>query len=183
MSQFKKVFKPFITPNFRVSWPAVFEAKPDPNGRLKYGVTMLFPKTTDLGGLKQAILAAAKEAFGEGVDMAALKLPKFRDGDKPTDTGKMLDGASGCWVLKASSSERPDVVDQKRQPMVSKDDFYAGCWARAQITIGAYSHPVGGRGIGLYLNNVQKVKDDTQFSGRQRAVDVFDEVAATTNSV
>ena len=57
-----------ITPTFRVSFPAVFTPRKanegDPNAVAKYSVQMIFPKTTDLTELKNAVRAAVVEKWG-----------------------------------------------------------------------------------------------------------------------
>lgn len=175
----KRIFETVITPAFRVSFPALFEPVEYPvgSGQKKYSVTMYIPKTTDLTSFKLAIKKVAVGSFGADIDLSTLKLPLFRDGDKPTQTGKIIAEAKGCWVVKATSKEKIDVILQDKSP-ATPDDMYSGCWARAVIAVGSYIHPVGGRGVTLYLNGVQKIKDDTAFSGRPRVEDVFDAIVS-----
>lgn len=181
----KRTYETVVTPAFRVSFPSLFQPVEYPvgSGKKKYAVTMYFPKTTDMTAFKMAIEKVARGNFGADVDLKTLKLPKFRDGDKPTETGKIIKEAAGCWVLKASSEEKngPIKVVRADNPKIEclPADIYSGCWARAVIAVGPFNHPVGGRGVTLYLNGVQKIKDDQPFSGRPRVEDVFDAVAET----
>lgn len=160
--------KKVLTPEFRVSFPAVFKAKSFEGQEPKYSITMLFDKKADLTGLKKAIQAAAVEKWGE--DKA--KWPKnlrtpLRDGDE-----KELDGYAGHYFVNASSKQKPGLVNQKVEPIISEDDFYAGCYARATLQAFAYD-TAGNKGVSFGLQNIQKLRDGDTFSGRRRPSDEF----------
>lgn len=170
--------KKCTTPEFRVSFPHVFEKHSGFEGQeAKYSCVMLFPKNTDLKGLKQAVHNAATEKWG-----AKEKWPKgmrmpFRDGDEKAD----LAGYEGHIFVSASSKQKPQVVSNKKVdgafPRIEKEDetFYAGCYARATLIAFAYDK-MGNKGVSFSLQNIQKLKDGEQFSGRKNADDEFDEV-------
>ena len=168
--------KKAMTPRFRVSFPQLFEAKAmDENSKPKYGVTMLFPKDVDLSKLKKA----HKVALEEGVEkLWKGKKPKnmrspFRDGDTEEDYCEK-DGYPGHIFVRASSLDKPGVVDADTDRISDPAEVYAGCYARA--TIVAYPYDVAGnRGVAFGLQNVQKLKDGEAFSGRMQAEDEFDE--------
>jgi hypothetical protein len=82
--------KKCLTPEFRVSFPAVFQPKAFQGQDPKYSVTMLFDKATDLAPLKKIVRAAASETWGpDPKKWPKFKHPVFRDGDadKPDVAG------------------------------------------------------------------------------------------------
>lgn len=168
------------TPEFRVSFPHVFEKHSGFEGQEpKYSLVMLFPKNTDLKELKRAAFNAATEKWGVKEKWPkGLRMP-FRDGDEKQD----LAGYEGTIFVSASSKQRPQVVSNLKDketgqfPRIEKEDelFYAGCYARATLIAFAYDK-MGNKGVSFSLQNVQKLKDGDQFSGRKNADDEFDSV-------
>lgn len=164
-----------VTPKFRVSFPDLFEAKSFQNQAPKFSVQMLFPKNSDLTAIKKAMAAAVKEKYGDKPP----KLPNpFKDGNE-----KELDGYADHLILSASSKFKPDVVDQKGEPILAQNDLYAGCYARAFITAYVYEvrdeknpKTILKKGIGFYLGHVQKLADGEPFTKRTKSEDVFDSV-------
>jgi hypothetical protein len=206
MSTGNKQFREtFLTPAFRLSYPALFQPRETLNSKpeakdLKYGCTMLFPKKAiadklkaekhtaatwiqaDGGALWTVIQKVARANFGPDVDLASLKLTKFRDGDKPKDNGKMEENAAGFWVVKTTSKDKPETMraDKTRIVEANSDELYAGCWVRAVLTVAPFLKPQ--RGITIYLAGIQKLADDMAFSGRPRCEDAFDAVAQESAS-
>jgi hypothetical protein len=164
--------KKVITPKFRVSFPSVFKPTAFENQTPKYSLVMLFPKTEDLSKLKAAVLAAGIEEWGPKEKWPkGLKLP-FRDGD----TKPEREGYPGHFFVSASNSKRkPGLVDHRKEEIINPEDFYAGCFARAEIIAFAYDK-AGNKGISFSLQNIQKLGDGPEFSGRKRAQDTFDAV-------
>lgn len=163
-----------ITPEFRVSFPNLFRpSKIDENSEPKYSVTMLFKKGEDLKLLKQAAAAAAKEKWGDDVPKD-LRSPFRNQGEKDYDGYE-----EGAIFITCSSKSKPGLVNQKVQPIISEEDFYAGCYARAEVVASAY----GGKGtkfkpgVTFYLQNVQKLRDGDPFSGRNKPENVFESVS------
>lgn len=164
--------KRVITPTFRVSFPAIFKPKAFEGQEPKYSIVMLFSKKDDISKLKDAARAAIVEKWGadKSKHPKNLRLP-FRDGDDKQD----LQGYAGCIYVSASSKTQAGLVDQRKQPILVESDFYAGCYARAEIIAFAYDK-AGNKGVSFALQNVQKIKDGDAFSGRKKAEDVFDSV-------
>ncbi len=165
-----------LTPMFRVSFPALFQPTAmDEKSTPKYGVTMLFPKSTDLSVLEKAYKIALKKGIEEkwkGKKPKNLRSP-FRDGDEEEDYNER-DGFPGHIFIRASSLQKPGVVDKNCDPILDPAEVYAGCYARA--TVVAYPYDVAGnRGIAFGLQNLQKLKDGEAFSGRKPASQDFDE--------
>ena len=158
-----------MTPEFRVSFPAVFKPKRqkgDATSEPKYGLTMLFPKGADLSKLKRAAEEAVKEKWGD-------KPPKnlrspFRDqGEKEYEGYE-----EGAVFVSASSKQKPGLVDRQRQDIIDETEFYPGCYARATLRAFAYDNN-GNKGVAFGLNNVQKLRDGDPLGGRTRAKDDF----------
>lgn len=178
-----------ITPEFRVSFPNVFQPrkKKDPKEKDKYSLCMLFrvketPESkaageavVDLLPLKQAVVDCLTDKFG--VDRTkwpkGLRLP-FRQGTE--DGKKEMEGyGEGVEFVNVSSTIRPGLVDQKRQAIIDPSEFYAGCYARAEINA-FYYEVSGNKGVSFGLNHIQKIRDGEAFSGRGKAEDVFEAI-------
>lgn len=163
------------TPKFRVSYPNVFTPSSFPGQEPKYGVTMLFPKAADLSALKQLAKEAIEAKWPDAATRAKIvqnpnfKNP-FRDGDleKP-DT----DGYKGCIFVRATSKMKPGLVDRNVQPIMSEEEFYAGCYAMAAVTAYAYS-TAGNTGVAFGLQHLQFLEHGEPFSGRGKAEDMFE---------
>src|SRR4051812_14671860 len=121
------------TPVFRVSFPAVFEPKSFNNGEPKYSVVMLFDSKSDLKAMEEILAEAAKEKWGA-------KIPgnlrsAFRNGE---DKKELQGYGEGVRFCTASSKQRPGLVDQAVSAITDREEFYAGCYARATVTAFAY---------------------------------------------
>lgn len=181
----KGVAAQLTTPEFRVSYPWVFEAQEplQPGGPKKFSVVMLFrtkadpkkpqEKVVDITPLKQAAMAVVVAKLGP--DQAkwpkGLRIP-FRDG-KEKDTDGYGDG---IIFVSASSKRRPGLVDKNLQAILEPSEFYGGCYARATIAPFYYDR-AGNRGVSFGLRNVQKLRDGDPFSGGKAAEDDFDAIA------
>ncbi len=171
--------KKCVTHEFRVSFPAIFKPKGFQDQEPKYSVAMLFPKNVKLSApankqknsLRAICSAAAAEKWGEDKDKwpKRLKMP-FRDGDESE-----TDGYAGHIYCNASSKTKPGVVDKDLTPIMNEADLYAGCYARAEVIAFAYDVS-GNRGVGLALQNIQKLRDGQPFTGRKKPEDVFESV-------
>lgn len=164
------------TPEFRVSFPHVFEPHSGFEGQeAKYSITMLFPKNADLSEMKKAAFNAAVEKFGPKENWPKkFRLP-FRDGNEKSDQT----GYADTIFVSASckGDRRPGVVAADLTPITKEDNsFYAGCYARATLTAFAYD-TAGNKGVSFGLNNIQKLRDGQPFSGRKRAEDDFEAVS------
>lgn len=200
----KKVIVTYVTPAFRLSYPALFEAQAvmGDESKKKFSATMLFPKKAKVeefkaathpaarhmaadncAGFYQEVCKVARANFGPDVDLKTLKLVKFRDGDKPKQSGKIDDNEKGYIVVRASSGERPDCLRADKTRIIDPSELYPGCWVRAVLAIAHYVHKVGGRGVTVYLNGIQKLADDATFSSRPRVEDEFDAIVTESEVV
>lgn len=199
MTQSKQVRVVYQTPAFRLSYPALFEARETLNGDFKFSATMLFPKAETAARLKaekhaaatwvptdgmkafyQEIVRVARANFGPDVDLGTLKLTRFRDGDKPKESGKTDENEKGYIIIRTTSKDKPKCLRQDKTIIVDAGELYPGCWVRAVLTIAPFSKPT--HGVTVYLAGIQKLADDAPFSSRPRVEDEFDAVAADTDA-
>lgn len=166
-----------ITPEFRVSYPHLFTPQQPMKGSTgdpKYSVVMLFAKGADLSKLKAAAEAAVAEKWGSDKSKwpKGLRSP-FRDqGEKESEGYE-----AGAVFITATSKEKPGIVDDKVQPVIDPSRIYAGCYARASVRAFAYDN-AGNRGVAFGLQNVQFLRDGDSLSGRAKAEEEFEPVAA-----
>jgi hypothetical protein len=168
-----------VTPPFRVSFPAVFEPSSYQGGDPKYSVVGLFypDKFTEADKKTWASMQAIADAASKDKFKKAVKdLPgNFK---KPIRSGaekEHLEGYNvpGCMFATFSSKQRPGIVDRNKQPILTEEDFYPGCWARATIT--AYPYDNVGKGVAFGLQNLQKVADGERLDSRTDAQEDFED--------
>lgn len=161
-----------VTPEFRASYPHLF--KPQLNtlsNREEYSVLALFSPTADLTKLKAMAMEAITEKWGADQKKWPKKLRSpFRKHEE-----KEIENADGTKSLPAGfepggifltlkSKDRPSVVDQQVQPIIDTSEFYAGCYAKASVTVYAYEQ-AGNCGVSFGLGNVQKTRDGEPLGG------------------
>ncbi len=158
-----------LTPEFRVSFPNVFE-KSQLSG--KYGCGLMFPKdSTEMKVLEAAIEAEILEKWGK-------KKPKslatpILDGDESDRAER-----EGFWYINAKAGKyQPPLIDRQKEEIIDPEDFYAGCWARAVITLYTYDRKdVGKAGVSVGLRSLQKLRDDEPLVSRVIAENEFDDL-------
>ena len=160
----------------RFSYANVFEAKAiNEGGDPKFSVAVLIPKKDKitLAKIEAAVTAAIEEGKGKHFagktpPRAAIKLP-LRDGDeeRPDD-----EAYAGHFFFNASSKTRPGIVDEDRNEITNKEEFYSGCIGRASINFYAFNTN-GNSGVAAGLNNLQKLEDGTRLSGGSSAEEDF----------
>jgi hypothetical protein len=187
-----KVNVQVTTPEFRVSFPVVWEAKAmndQPGAKKKFSLVGLFDKTDPkvIPGLKEMEAAVAQVLNAKFGDQAkwprlpngqlAFRLP-FRNG-----ADKTYDGYGPNIIFVSFSTEqKPGIVfpwpgpDGKTPaPLTDPKDFYAGCFARATVNP-YYYDKAGNRGVAFGLRNIQKLRDGEAFSGKNAAEKDFDSI-------
>lgn len=158
----------------RFSFVNVWEPKSINGSDPKYSVSVIVPKN-DKKSIA-AITAAIEEAKKDGAVKFGGKVPSnlktpLRDGDidKPDDPNY-----KGCYFLNANSKDAPQVVDSKLQSIISKSEFYSGCYGKVSINMYAFNTK-GNKGIAAGLGNIQKLRDGESLGGtRSRAEDDFE---------
>lgn len=170
-----------MSPMFRVSFPQVFEAKAMPGSeKKKYGLTALFTmaevnKDPEQKKLWSAMIAAAEAVVKEKwpkVTPANLQSP-FRKGEEK----EQFQGyGAGVVFISLTTTTKPGLVDKDVKAIINREEFYAGCFARAVINPYAWTY-MGKNGVSFGLQNVQKIKDGEPFGGRTAAEDEFSSVS------
>ena len=149
----------------------------DENDKAKYSVTLLIPKkdTATMARIQAAIQAAGEKALASGKLKKGTPIDKLpspvHDGDGFKADGYTPYGpeCKGMWVLAASSTDRPQVVDLNRNPIIDATEIYSGMWARVGLDFYAYANRK--TGIGCGLGNVQKLADDDPLGAARASVD------------
>ena len=150
----------------------------DPTGTPKYSVTLLIPKTDTAvkQNIDASIEAAATDAVSKswgGVRPPVLPIP-IHDGDGVRQNGTPFgEECKGCWVITASSKNKPQVVHQNDiNTELLPQDIYSGMYARVTINFFAYNR-AGKKGIGCGLGNVMKTREGKPLAGGASAAADF----------
>jgi len=154
-----------LTPEFRVSFPHVFQ----PSQEGKFGLSMLFTKDTDFSVLETAVQKLIKEEYPKGAPKG-LMTPVLDGDESDREEHKNM-----FYVNGKSGKYRPGLVDQNKQDIVDESEFYPGCFARATISLYAWEY-LGKKGISVNVRNIQKLRDGEPLIGRISAADEFDQV-------
>lgn len=167
-----------ITGLVRFSYANVFVPKAAVEGeKEKYSVSILIPKKNKeaLKEIAAAIDAAVELSAGKFKNKDPKKTKNFkwplRDGDEEYPDDEAL---KGMMFIGAASNSKPAVVDSDRDPILDSNDFYSGCWGRASLNFYGFNAS-GNVGIACGLNNLQKLKDDENLSGKTSASEDFAE--------
>lgn len=167
-----------VTGLVRFSYVNIFRSRAFREGQdAKYSICLLIPKS-DKETLKK-IRAAIDEATQDGISSKwGGKTPKnlhlpLRDGDE--ERADEAPEYEGMYFLNANSNQKPGIVDKDRNEILDPDEVYSGCWGRASINFFPYDSN-GNKGVGVGLNNVQKIKDGEHLgAARASAEDDFDD--------
>lgn len=155
----------------RFSYPVVFVPKEDDDGKKKYSVCLLVPKTDKkaIALLEEKIEAAkqlGKTTKWNGKIPANLRTP-LRDGD---DEKPDKEEYQGMMFFNASNTHKPQVqvidmeLGSRCDATPDSDDFYAGCYGVAVVNFFPYDTK-GGKGVAASLQLVAKTRDGERFSG------------------
>lgn len=184
MASKKQEFIKVLTPKFRVSFPHLFspqEKTDKKTGKVtrKYGTIMLFHENDDISVLIEAAEKAGNNFFGEKEFAKYRKNPKFwwpfRVGNDERD--EMAGYADHIFINATSNAEKhvPGVVDKSRQDIIDESEIYSGCYGRASLSVYAYDHEEGAKGIAFGLINFQKLGDGEPLYQKANAADDFDD--------
>ena len=156
-------------------------------GEAKYSVTLLIPKadTATKANIDSSAEAAAQDALGKlwnGVRPPVLPVP-VHDGDGVRENGTPFGPeCKGCWVITASSKNKPQVVHQSDvNTELAPQDIYSGMYARVTINFFGYLNN-GKKGVGCGLGNVMKTRDGEPLAGGASASSDFAEVGNTVGA-
>lgn len=175
------------TGKVRLSYVNAFRPREDKNGRLRYSVTLLIPKsdTETVQKINDAIQVAAQKGL-DGAWSGAMppQLPTpIHDGDGVRESGEPYGAeCKDHWVMTASSDENhpPEVVDQNLNKILDATALYSGCYAHVCVNFYPYGGGTSGfkKGVGCGLGPIQKVADGEALGGgAPSASSVFSKVA------
>lgn len=159
-----------LTGEVRLSYANLSQPRASqPGDEPKYSVMLLIPKT-DVA-TKADIDASIRAAYENGVvnvwGGVRPTIPDIiHDGDgvKPNSGTPYGDECKGCWVVTASSKNKPGVVDITNVKCeLAPNDIYSGMYAR--VTINFYPYKNRKTGVGCGLGNVLKTREGEPLGG------------------
>lgn len=160
------------------SYPTLFDAKADPNGKNKFSVTLIFKKGKGVESLKAAADALLKQTFPNGKLPPRFKLP-FRDGAEYADKEGYEEGDIFVQFSRNESFGAPPCVGPDRLP-VTRRDVYPGVIGIVATRPFVWNHKeTNKQGLSFSLEAFQKVADGEPIAGFS-PVDtdvVFDDVS------
>lgn len=173
VSEGKVVFGPC-----RLSYTHLFEPYKrdnDDKNKGKYQTNVLIPKSEKktVAAIQQAIEYAKKAGVAAkwgGNEPKKLDMP-LRDGDLDKDD----EVYEGMYYVNAKCTERPGIVDVRKNIITDEEDVYSGMWAIVSVTFFPYDKS-GNKGVACGLNNVMKTKDDAHLGGRMDAQTEFKDI-------
>lgn len=163
--------------NTRLSYFHGWEPVSINGGAEKYSTAVLIPKSDKktIDAIEKAIDAAIEEGIakfgGKKPNKAAIKLP-LRDGDIERDD----EAYKGHYFINANSTNPPQIVDQRVQPILDRSQVYSGCYARVSINFYAFNSN-GNKGVAAGIENIQFVRDGDPLGGKTSASDEFETLA------
>lgn len=168
-----------LTGEVRLSYVNLVTPKAqNPGDTPKYSVQILIPKsdTATVQDILNSIEAAAQKAVNEKWGGVRPKFaPILHDGDgvKPDAGTPYSAECKGHWVLNASSTQKPGVVDISNINVdLSPQDIYSGMYAR--VTLNFYGYKNRKTGVGCGLGNVMKTREGEPLGGGASAASDFD---------
>jgi hypothetical protein len=184
-----------ITPVFRVSFPQVFTARAyedAEDAKKVFQLDMIFDDKEDFKeqyrgkkiqtpSMMKVVSNAKFDQWGKDkAKWPKFNFPVFKDGSERVNSdGEVYAGYEGKWFVTAKSGEKfiPKVIGKSGQPL-SEEEFYGGCFARAQLLARPYAFGKN-FGVRFILLQVMKEKDGERFGGV--GADVFDTVQEDDN--
>jgi hypothetical protein len=168
------------TPFFRVSYPYVFEPKTNPNsGKSEWTCQMIFDIDRLSGDKNQSNLwdilqksahDIAEDRFGAKI-LADKKFKwPWKEGNDKDD--KAVYPENSIFIESKTTLRAPAILDKDKGEILSADEFYAGCYARATVSFFAWEFS-GKRGVSCGLFDIQKVAEGDKLTGGTSAVEDF----------
>lgn len=160
-----------ITPEFRLSFPALFEKKAFEDSVPRYEITMLFDESeVDIAPLKKAIQYVKEAKWGKKIPKKLLE--PLKDGDAKDH----LDGYAGMTTCAAWNRNRqPLVIDINKNEIFDAQEIQAGYYCRAVVRAFAYENKFN-KGVAFSLESIQLVREGAPFGAPAANVDDFDAV-------
>jgi hypothetical protein len=180
--------KKVITPRAILSYPKLAKAEAGgENQKPKFSCALVFTREAIAAqpeafqAIKTAIMNAAKEKWSDKAE-AMFRTNKLKNPLRSTDAEEKDGYPAGSYFLNARSDTRPGCVyahagaDGKPAVIALEDieeQCYPGAIVRASLSFYSYDRE-GNRGVGVALNNIQKLADGERLDSRVKAQDEFD---------
>lgn len=157
-----------MTPKSRMVYPSLFKpTQVKGQGKAKYRLSLLLPKTANIDLLRETIMDVAKDGLGKSIDKVKWRNPLLPTKDEPRFAELAADFP---WMIRPNSDNRPQVTNASATKIIQEDEeadeIYGGRWARASLGVYFYSadkSPIAG--VGLGLSNVQLLDHDEPLGG------------------
>jgi hypothetical protein len=160
-----------VTGEVRFSFVHIFEAYSSEEGKpARYSISLIIDPSdkATVSKIEKAIADVAEANKGLWGGKVPLNLKKpLRDGDE-----KDQEAYAGKLFLNATSKNRPGCVDKDLQEVIDPLEVKSGDYGRASLTFFAFNSN-GNKGIGVGLNNVQKLRDGESLGGKKNAASDF----------
>lgn len=164
-----------VTGLVRLAFLKVWQPEVDKDDATKkfYKACLMIPKK-DKQTIKkiEAAVEAAAAAQWAGKRPKGLRFP-LHDGDEDQDLDKYPEFA-GFMYLNCKAKKKPGLLDASREEILDEDEVYSGAWGKVSLNFYAYDR-TDGKGIGVGLNAIQKLKDDENLSGGGWSKDDFED--------
>lgn len=135
-------------------------------GEPRYSIVIILDDDNDWNTINGALAAEAAATFPQGWPNGAhwpLKQFTEQDAPKPEFVGK--------WHVNAKSDDQPDVRDREVMPIRDEREIYPGVRVIVNVAFAGFNNVQ--KGVGCYLNAVQKIGEGPRLDNRPTAQDVF----------
>lgn len=178
------------SPPVRVSYPQVFTPKTFRAGQTaRFSIVIMVAKSdSDQVNWMKQLYKDAQEALLEKwpneverprIPLTGHDSSLFKDGDSAINKQgiplvEKNPEYAGHYILRASTTQKPFVVDRRRTPITDQNEVYGGCFCLVNVNIYTFEQPEN-KGVTLGLNGLQKWEDGDAFGGGRPAIDeMFD---------
>lgn len=165
-----------VLKNARLSYEHIFRPDAIAEGNEpKYSATWIIPKDSgQVKAVKEAIIKALDEKFPgkrkNGAWPATMHNP-LKDGDELAEEHPEY---AGCYILRSSSKNRPLVMGRRKEQLTEEDGvIYSGCYCNVSLAAAGFDAQAK-KGVTIYLNGVQFVKDGERLAGFDASSDFDD---------
>jgi len=157
----------------------LFKAKPkdskDPNSRLTFGCTLIFPKVpaTARLAMEKIIAGVCEEAWpGKSVAMIKAGLIKspFLDGASKSahnqSTGELHPGMGpDVFFIRTQSQKQPPCFHGWPAVPATNENVYSGCYGKAVLNVFAWHDDRQGNGLSFGISMFQKLQEGEKIGG------------------
>lgn len=159
----------FVTQRFVGSYLNVFKKGTYENKETNYNFTMMFTKDTNLKEMNEKLTLAKIYQWGKD----KTKWPKniaspIRDGDESDKESE-----HGYWIVKATSNEKPAIVDKNGDEILESGQVYAGAIYRAHLQAAVYELSKNNIGVKFYAQGLQKLAEGERLEKGGNSKKVF----------